>query len=67
MMTSVHFRGELIDVDYKIVEEDPTTNTLEIEWSFVDEPDPPATADESDAIYCELAAIEPDYFDDDVL
>ena len=72
-LVSVDFRGEKMDV---VIDHDggwePDTNAHEIEWHFFG-----LTAEQHDAlnitdeeqqkIYDTLAALEPEYFDDDVI
>lgn len=35
----VTFRGRVLEVEWRCVEDDPTTGAFEIEWSFVDRTD----------------------------
>lgn len=52
--TSVDFRGESVDIRYRDYGYEPDTNAHDIDWEFVEEPDPPATEAEEEAIYIEL-------------
>lgn len=61
--TSVTFRGEEVDVMYRDHGYEPDTNAHDIDWEFVEEPDPPATDEEEQAIYLELAQRETEHDD----
>jgi hypothetical protein len=60
----VKFRGEDIEVRWKVVEDDPTTNAYEIEFEFYVEPIPEATGDECDSITDQLAMLDDGGYDD---
>lgn len=59
----VSFRGRTLEVEWRCVEDDPTTNAFEIEWFFTDRTDwgSDPTDKEEDAI---LDAIGQVYADD---
>jgi hypothetical protein len=64
---SVEFRGERVDVEFRLIEDDPTTNSLVIDWGFVDkdiERFAELTPEEEEAIHDDLA--ERDRYDVDL-
>lgn len=61
MLNGVKIRGEEWDVDWRCVSDDPTTNSLEFEWSFYNDDAPKNITDtEEESIHEQLAEI---YFD----
>lgn len=69
MMTSVNFRGESRDVEYRDAGYEPDTGSHTIDWHFVDEEmkGVELTPEEEEAIYLQLAEIGPDCWPDDVI
>lgn len=68
MITSVTIRGQEWDVKYHDHGWEPDTNAHEIDWDFVDEDAPnDLTDEEHEAIYLQLAQLDPPYFEDDVI
>lgn len=68
-MTSVDFRGERVEVEYRDYGYDHTCNAHDIDWHFVEDRfnDVDLTEDENDSIVLQLAKIADDDYDDDVL
>ena len=69
MITSVNFRGESRDVEYRDYGWEPDTNAHTIEWHFIDEEmkDVELTDEEEESIYLQLAEIGPVHWPDDVI
>lgn len=69
MITSINFRGESRDVEYRDHGYEMDTGAHEIEWHFVDEEmkGVELTQEEMESVFMQLADIGPDYWPDDVI